>query len=149
MKRLFKIITLGCALIGAAGLCSCEREAWNNYAFAVDSGTNVRAETPLDSTGMGTGFSELMDYMRRLGMFEYEDFDNEARTLEDAMRKNDEEAMREFNDRVRRFNREELRDLYKRAGYLSVYGNVNYIMTREDGKLVASQDLSFEFLDLN
>lgn len=140
---------LGCALIGAAGLCSCEREAWNNYAFAVDSGTSVKAETPLDSTGMGTGFSELTDYMRRLGMFEYEDFDNEARTIEDAMRKNDDEAIAVFNMRVRSFNKEELRDIYKRAGYLSASGNVNYIMTREDGKLVASQDLSFEFPDLN
>ena len=149
MKRLFKIMMLGCALVGAAGLCSCEREAHNSYAFTLDANAKVTAEAPIDSTRLGTGFSELMTYMRRLDMFEYEDFDNDARTVEEAMQKNDEEAMTVFNMRVRSFNKNELRDIYKRAGYLSVSGNITYIMTREDGKLLASQDLSFTFPDLN
>lgn len=149
MKKIWKVIMLGCALIGAAGLCSCEREMYNSYAFTLDANTRVTAEVPLDSVTLGTGFLELSDYMRRLGMFEYEDFDNDARTIEDAMQKNDEEALAIFKTRLRAFNKMELRDIYKRAGYLSVSGNVNYIMTREDGKLVASEDLSFDFPDLN
>ncbi|MDE7149106.1 MAG: hypothetical protein K2O01_01655 [Bacteroidales bacterium] len=152
MKKILKVIMLGCALIGAAGLCSCEREAHNSYAYALEANSSVKAEVPLDSAAsskLGGGFVEMTDYMRRVGMFEEEDFDNDARTIEEAMQKNDEEAMAVFNTRLRAFNKNELQDIYKRAGYLSVSGNVTYIMTRDDGKRVASEDLSFNFPDLN
>lgn len=137
------------ALAAVLCLCACEREAHNSYAFSLGPNSKVTAEVPLDSVRLGTGFTELNNYMLQLDMFEYEDYDNDARTIEEAMEKNDAEAVAVFNARVRSFNPNVLQDIYKRAGYLSVNVDVTYVMIREDGKRVAEHDFKFDFADLN
>ncbi len=152
MKSLKRIVLIGCALIGVAGLSSCSYEETTRFSYTVEGLTMmaVPSASAPDATE-AKAETMFMDFMNRFHLLEPMTYVNEAGTHSAARELNDEEAAIVFWDRWRLYNFElpELRGSYREAGYEAVRAEFCYALTRDDGAVLLWERAYFDWPNLN
>ena len=148
MKRLLKVLMIGCALIGVAGLTSCSYTEQDKYFYTVEG--LIISGIKTDGSPVASD-KEFMAYMDQYHMLDPMFFSNEAGTHSAARELNNDEAAIVFWDRWRlyNFNLPQLRETYREAGYESVRAEFWYALTREDGTVLLWERAYFDWPDLD
>lgn len=121
MKKVLLVLGLVMALLSFS---SCEREMETIYFYRIDT-FQVSESGGLNAGGV------TMQYLSELDWNKTEVIENEGYDKESILKRNDGEALREFNLNVSEYNEIILFEKYKRYGVTSAHGRFTYELFRE------------------
>ncbi|MEG1498783.1 MAG: hypothetical protein RRX93_05495 [Bacteroidales bacterium] len=121
MKKIISSLGILVVLLSFTLFSSCQQEADSTriYRFGI-SAMNVSSNDKLKAATVITG------YFKNNGYVEDVQYTNKAKTIEDANKKNDEDAKRYFEEKAKKLKEVDFLKLCIDAGCISPSGNFTY-----------------------
>lgn len=124
MKKLISNLTI-LSIFTVSILCiSCKKEVNAPYSFGV-------SQMNISSTGTPRAEIVILQYLEDNDYLEIEYYDNEAKTTEEAVKKNDDEAKRDFDRKIQKLNLLNFNQICILAGCQNVSGTFTYALWKD------------------